>query len=125
MSPLVSSDSSPRRPQDLAFNGLVHTLSGVPRQPRKELITKGLTGPSGNGILGGLPRVSISRGRTEKAGPNGLRGYMKGTGRQLSAIIAAFIGSLVIPAYFLRLLADGRKLHQELLESRLDRRRES
>ena len=39
---------------------------------------------------------------------------MKGTGRQLNAIVAAFIGSLVIPVYFLRLMADGRKLQQGL-----------
>jgi hypothetical protein len=39
---------------------------------------------------------------------------VKGTGRQLNTIIAAFIGSLVIPVYFLRLMADGRKLHRGL-----------
>jgi len=39
---------------------------------------------------------------------------VKGTGRQLNTIVAAFIGSLVIPVYFLRLMADGRRLHQGL-----------
>jgi hypothetical protein len=39
---------------------------------------------------------------------------VKGTGRHLNTIVVAFIGSLVIPVYFLRLMADGRKLHQGL-----------
>jgi len=39
---------------------------------------------------------------------------VKGTGRPLNTIIAAFLGSLVIPVYLLRLMADGRKLQRGL-----------
>jgi hypothetical protein len=39
---------------------------------------------------------------------------VKGTGRQLNAIAVAFLGSLVIPVYFLRLMADGKKLQEGL-----------
>jgi hypothetical protein len=39
---------------------------------------------------------------------------VKGTDRPLHTILAAFVGSLVIPVYFLRLMADGRKLQRDL-----------
>ncbi|HSA95566.1 MAG TPA: hypothetical protein VLJ16_05915 [Acidobacteriota bacterium] len=39
---------------------------------------------------------------------------MKGTGRQLNSIVVALLGSLVIPVYFIRLMADSRKLHRGL-----------
>lgn len=41
---------------------------------------------------------------------------MKGTGGPLNAIVAAFVVSLGIPIYFLRLMADGRKLQRGLRE---------
>jgi hypothetical protein len=39
---------------------------------------------------------------------------VKGPDRPLNTIVVAFVGSLVIPVYFLRLMADGRRLQRSL-----------
>ena len=39
---------------------------------------------------------------------------MKGTGGNVNIFIAGYICGLLIPAYFLRLMADAKKLEQSL-----------
>lgn len=41
---------------------------------------------------------------------------MKGTGCNVNIFIAGYICGLIIPAYFLRLMADARKLEQKVLK---------
>lgn len=43
---------------------------------------------------------------------------MKRTDGPLNTILLALVSSLVIPVYFLRLMADGRKLQRGLRERR-------
>lgn len=65
--------------------------------------------------LASFPREAIAKDRRKRRPvPRARAGRVKGTGRPLNSIVAAFIGSLVIPVYFLRLMADGRKLHRGL-----------
>jgi len=65
--------------------------------------------------LAGFPREAVAKDRRKRRPvPRARAGLVKGTGRPLNSIVAAFIGSLVIPVYFLRLMADGRKLHRGL-----------
>ena len=42
---------------------------------------------------------------------------MKGTGGNVNIFIAGYICGLIIPAYFLRLMADARKLEEKIRKS--------